>query len=112
MTVHVPEPSIVAAAEFAPVRTTCPYCGVGCGVLATPDGLGGVSIAGDPDHPSNFGRLCSKGAALGETVGLERRLLHPMIAGRRASWDDALTAVADGFARIVAEHGPDAVAFY
>ena len=112
MTVHVPEPTVVAAAELAPVRTTCPYCGVGCGVLATPDGLGGVSIAGDPDHPSNFGRLCSKGAALGETVGLERRLLHPMIAGRRASWDDALTAVADGFARIVAEHGPDAVAFY
>ena len=112
MTVHVPEPTVVAAAELAPVRTTCPYCGVGCGVLATPDGRGGVSIAGDPDHPSNFGRLCSKGAALGETVGLERRLLHPMIAGRRASWDDALTAVADGFARIVAEHGPDAVAFY
>ncbi len=112
MTVHVPEPTVVAAAELAPVRTTCPYCGVGCGVLATPDRLGGVSIAGDPDHPSNFGRLCSKGAALGETVGLERRLLHPMIAGRRASWDDALTAVADGFARIVAEHGPDAVAFY
>ena len=51
------------------VRTTCPYCGVGCGVLATPDGTGGVVIAGDPDHPSNFGRLCSKGSALGETLG-------------------------------------------
>ena len=54
MTVHVPEPTVVAAAELAPVRTTCPYCGVGCGVLATPDGLGGVSIAGDPDHPVEF----------------------------------------------------------
>ena len=56
-------------------KTTCPYCGVGCGVLATPDGAGGAAIAGDPDHPANFGRLCSKGSALGETVGLESRLL-------------------------------------
>ena len=49
------------------VRTTCPYCGVGCGVLATPDGNGGAGIAGDKTHPANFGRLCSKGSALGET---------------------------------------------
>ena len=63
----------------ATVKTTCAYCGVGCGVLATPDGRGGAAIAGDPDHPANFGRLCSKGSALGETLGLEGRLLHPMI---------------------------------
>ena len=50
-------------------RTTCPYCGVGCGVLATPDGNGGAAISGDPEHPANFGRLCSKGSALGETLG-------------------------------------------
>src|SRR5438105_14671793 len=60
-------------------RTTCPYCGVGCGVLATPDDKGGAGIAGDPDHPANLGRLCSKGSALGETLGLEGRLLHPML---------------------------------
>ena len=53
-------------------RTTCPYCGVGCGVLATPDGSGGAAIAGDPEHPANFGRLCSKGSALGETLGARR----------------------------------------
>ena len=99
------------------VRTTCPYCGVGCGVLATPDGRGGAGIAGDPEHPANFGRLCSKGSALGETLGLETRLLHPMLrdAGgvlRRTDWDTALDVVADGFARTVAAHGPDAVAFY
>src|SRR5262249_39655906 len=51
-----------------PVPTTCPYCGVGCGVLATPDGMGGAAIRGDPKHPANFGRLCSKGSALGETL--------------------------------------------
>ena len=65
----------------AAVRTTCPYCGVGCGVLASPDGHGGTRIEGDPLHPANFGRLCSKGSALGETLGFEGRLLHPMVRG-------------------------------
>jgi len=98
------------------VRTACPYCGVGCGVLARPDGRGGAMIAGDPDHPANFGRLCSKGSALGETLGLETRLLHPMVRSGgalvRRSWDQALDQVASGFSRIVQEHGPDSVAFY
>ena len=98
------------------VRTTCPYCGVGCGVLAAPDGLGGATISGDPEHPANFGRLCSKGAALGETLGLEARLLHPMLrqdgALIRTDWDTALGKVADGFRHIVERDGPDAVAFY
>jgi assimilatory nitrate reductase catalytic subunit len=99
------------------VRTTCPYCGVGCGVLAMPDGRGGATIAGDPDHPANFGRLCSKGAALGETLGLEGRLLHPMVRqadGRlaRTDWPTALDRVAQDLQRIIARDGPDAVAFY
>src|SRR5215831_16262895 len=98
-------------------RTTCPYCGVGCGVLATPDGNGGAAIAGDPEHPANFARLCSKGSALGETVGLEGRLLHPMLRQgdgtlARAGWDEALDTVAKGLRKIIAREGPDAVAFY
>ena len=93
------------------VRTTCPYCGVGCGVLATRrDGT--LAVAGDPDHPANRGRLCVKGAALGETVGLEDRLLEPRIAGVVSSWDQALDAVAAALTATVAAHGPDAVAFY
>ncbi len=99
------------------VRTTCPYCGVGCGVLAAPDGRSGAAIAGDPQHPANFGKLCSKGAALGETLGLETRLLHPMLRQSdgtlaRAGWDQALDRVADGFKRIIERDGPDAVALY
>ncbi len=90
------------------VKTTCPYCGVGCGVLASADG----TIKGDPDHPANFGRLCSKGSALGETIDLDGRLLAPQIDGRRASWDEALDLVAEKFAQAVADHGPDSVAFY
>jgi assimilatory nitrate reductase catalytic subunit len=94
------------------VRTTCPYCGVGCGVLATPDGQGDAAIAGDPAHPANFGRLCSKGSALGETLSLDGRLLHPEVDGKRASWDAALDRVAAEFAGTIARKGPDAVAFY
>ncbi|KRE24822.1 nitrate reductase [Bosea sp. Root483D1] len=100
-----------------PTRTTCPYCGVGCGVLATPDGKGGATIAGDPDHPANRGRLCSKGSALGETLGLGTRVLHPLKrnargAYDRVSWDEALDAVADGLKTIIARDGPEAVALY
>ncbi|MEK1886427.1 MAG: molybdopterin-dependent oxidoreductase [Phyllobacterium sp.] len=94
------------------VRTTCPYCGVGCGVLATSDENGAISIAGDPEHPANFGRLCSKGSALGETIDLEGRLLKPHIAGKPVSWDRALALVANRFSAAIAEHGRDSVAFY
>jgi assimilatory nitrate reductase catalytic subunit len=101
------------AGDLGPaVRTTCPYCGVGCGVLARPDGAGGLAISGDPDHPANFGRLCSKGSALAETIGLDGRLLHPLVNGRRGTWDEALDATASGLARVIDRHGPDAVAFY
>src|SRR5436189_556581 len=98
-------------------RTACPYCGVGCGVLATPDGKGGAAIAGDPAHPANFGRLCSKGSALGETLGLESRLLYPMIrcskgTMERVAWSDALDHVAHRLQHIIARDGPGAVAFY
>jgi len=94
------------------IRTTCPYCGVGCGVLATVAKGGAVKISGDPQHPANLGRLCSKGAALAETLGNEGRLLHPVVDGEQVSWDAALDRVAKGFKKIIDEHGPDAVAFY
>lgn len=94
------------------VKTTCPYCGVGCGVIATrrPDGT--VAIKGDPDHPANFGRLCSKGSALGETLSLEGRLLNPLVFGKEASWDSALSLVASRFRDAIEIHGPDSVAIY
>jgi assimilatory nitrate reductase catalytic subunit len=94
------------------VRTTCPYCGVGCGILATPDGRGGVAVAGDPEHPANFGRLCSKGSALGETVALDGRLLAPRVDGREATWDEALDLVAAGIRTAIATRGPESVAIY
>ncbi|MCW0000719.1 molybdopterin-dependent oxidoreductase [Pararhizobium sp. YC-54] len=93
-------------------KTTCPYCGVGCGVIARIDDAGVVSVKGDPDHPANFGRLCSKGSALAETIDLDGRVLYPQIGGQRASWDEALDLVASRFSETIAQHGPDSVAFY
>ena len=94
------------------MKTTCPYCGVGCGVIATPLADGTVDIKGDPDHPANFGRLCSKGAALGETLALDDRLLHPRVHGERVEWSTALDLIATRFGAAVAEHGRDSVAIY
>ena len=94
-----------------PRRSACPYCGVGCGISARAEGRA-LTLAGDEAHPANFGRLCSKGAALGATVGLEGRLLTPMIRERRASWEEATALVARRFSETIAKHGPDSVAFY
>src|SRR5262249_53408772 len=95
-----------------PVKTSCPYCGVGCGVIASRDRAGAVSVTGDPMHPANFGRLCSKGAARADAVGLDGRLLAPFVEGQETGWDAALALVADGFAKAIREHGPDSIAFY
>ncbi|MCX7900208.1 MAG: molybdopterin-dependent oxidoreductase, partial [Methylocystis sp.] len=103
--------------QAATTRSTCPYCGVGCGVIAAPDSAGAASVVGDPAHPANFGRLCSKGSALGETLALDRRLLYPMRRRpngelARITWEAALDEAARGFRRIIDQHGANAVAIY
>jgi assimilatory nitrate reductase catalytic subunit len=95
-----------------PVKTTCPYCGTGCGLLVSPAATGRWEVRGDPDHPANFGRLCSKGAALGETLGLDTRLLHPQVDGRRVGWDDAIAETAGRIRSVIDLHGPQSFAFY
>ncbi len=100
------------------VKTTCPYCGTGCGVdVRLRSGV--ASVAGDAQHPTNSGRLCVKGSALAETLVPDGRLLQPMIRDcgggnemKRTGWDTALDLVAGEFRRIAREHGPDAVAWY
>lgn len=94
------------------VKTTCPYCGVGCGILAQLDEEGRVSIKGDPEHPSNFGRLCSKGAALADTLSMEGRLLYPEVEGNTQSWDTTLDLIAERFRETIEKYGPESVAFY
>ena len=93
-------------------RTTCPYCGVGCGVVVERDDDGIFSVRGDTEHPANFGRLCSKGSALAETIDFDGRLKTPIVNGKTAPWNVALDRVASGIRDVVAQHGPDAFAFY
>lgn len=93
------------------IRTTCPYCGVGCGVVARVDGET-VSVRGDETHPANFGRLCVKGSALGETMGLQGRLLRPVVDGAEVAWAQALGAAGERLQDIIDKWGPQAVAFY
>ena len=100
------------AASGKTVRTTCPYCGVGCGLVAHVDPSGHVELKGDHEHPANQGALCSKGAALTDTLSLQGRLLRPAIHGKSASWDHALQYVANQFQQSVSAYGPDSVGMY
>nr|WP_315199137.1 molybdopterin-dependent oxidoreductase [uncultured Aquabacterium sp.] len=103
-------------------KATCPYCGTGCGVLIESRDRQIIQVQGDPDHPANFGRLCTKGSTLhltaAETVTRQTRLLTPLKRSERdqpaqaLSWDAALGEAADRLAAIVREHGPQAVGFY
>lgn len=97
-------------------RSTCPYCGVGCGVIIEHDGAQITGVRGDPEHPANFGRLCTKGSTLALTasqpIQLQRRLRTPRLHGQAVGWDHAMHTAADTLARIVTEHGPDALGFY
>ena len=103
-------------------RSTCPYCGVGCGVIIESTGGDITGVRGDPDHPANFGRLCTKGSTLhltaSKTVAMQTRLLQPQWRPQRdaprqvVSWDAAITTATDRFADIIETHGPDAVGFY
>ena len=100
------------------VKSTCCYCGVGCGVLIQTDGTSITGVRGDPDHPANRGRLCTKGASLHLTMRPGARLQYPERRslrnqpGERIDWETALDGAAERFAGIIREHGPDAVAFY
>jgi len=99
-------------------KSTCCYCGVGCGVIIETENDRVISVKGDPTHPANFGRLCTKGSTLHLTTGHETRALYPEMRKNRheplqqQSWDAALDFVAEKFSAIINEHGPDSVAFY
>jgi assimilatory nitrate reductase catalytic subunit len=103
-------------------KSTCPYCGVGCGVIIESEGAQITGVSGDPSHPANFGKLCTKGSTLALTassaITQQTRLLQPMRREHRGekakpvSWDHALDFATTSFAQIIQEHGADAVGFY
>ena len=113
---------VTAPAALKESKATCCYCGVGCGVIVQTDGRQVVGVRGDPDHPANFGRLCTKGSTLHLTarsaLQQQARALHPemrivrSMERERASWDTALDFLAKKFADTIAAHGPDSVGFY
>jgi assimilatory nitrate reductase catalytic subunit len=99
-------------------KSTCCYCGVGCGVIIESENDKIINVKGDPDHPANFGRLCTKGSTLHLTAKLDARALYPELRTernaprKRVSWDESLDYIVDKFADTIAKHGPDSVAFY
>jgi assimilatory nitrate reductase catalytic subunit len=107
---------------MAETRSTCPYCGVGCGVIVEHDDQRITGVRGDETHPANFGRLCSKGQTLhltaAEHIGQQVRLPHPMRRAafgqppQRISWESALDEAAHRLAAIVRRDGPDALGIY
>ena len=101
------------------IKTTCSYCGVGCGIIVKRDHEDKVVVEGDKDHPVNKGMLCSKGMNLHYVANdVSDRILYPQMRWskshplERVSWDDALDRAAGVFKSIVKKHGPDSVAFY
>jgi anaerobic selenocysteine-containing dehydrogenase len=100
------------------VKTICPYCGVGCGLLASSDGTRVTRIRGDPQHPANFGRLCAKGSTSAQTVDAPTRLRYAMMRDGHAhpllavSPSRAIARAADRLDAILQKHGPHAIGFY
>lgn len=94
------------------LKTTCPYCGVGCGVSIPEYGNRAIAVSGDQDHSANRGRLCVKGTHLGDTLPLKQRLLRPQLAGERVAWSTALDRISSALSSAISQHGPDSVAFY
>lgn len=94
------------------IATTCPYCGVGCGVTAKLQGERLIEVAGQDTHPANHGRLCVKGTNLPPVTTSAGRLKHPLVRGRRVDWEIALDAVARGLGETIDRYGPNAIAFY
>ncbi|HPM31258.1 MAG TPA: molybdopterin-dependent oxidoreductase, partial [Chryseolinea sp.] len=101
------------------IKTTCSYCGVGCGMIVKKDRVGNISVEGDKDHPANRGMLCSKGMNLHYAMrDTSDRLLYPEMRWsknhpyERVSWSDAMKRAAAVFKSIIDQHGPDSVGFY
>lgn len=97
------------------VHSTCPYCGVGCGVTAQQTAKG-LQVVGDESHPANRGKLCIKGSNLADTVGMSHRLITPQhgrgAARKQTSWDQATDLIADKFRQCIDQYGRESVAFY
>ncbi len=96
------------------IKTTCPYCGVGCGIVMTrnENEKYGFTALGDDSHSANFGRLCVKGSSVAHTLSLEDRLKNPVLDGKDVSWDVAIKYVAKSLRETISKYGKNSIAFY
>ncbi|MFY9962783.1 MAG: hypothetical protein WAK65_17935, partial [Pseudomonas sp.] len=100
------------------VRSVCPYCGVGCGIVMTVEGNRVTKVSGDKQHPSNFGRLCTKGLTAHQPLRDSGRMERAYLRDQRqrdpvqTSMELAIEGAAQRLCAILDEHGPDALAFY
>ena len=99
------------------LKTLCPYCGVGCGLLATTDGVTVSKVRGDPRHPANFGKLCPKGSTVAQTLDVPTRMRQAMVRTRDAGFTPvapsrAIERTAAKLRHVLDTHGPDSIAFY
>jgi len=105
-------PKILKTETAGELNTTCPYCGVGCGVSVRKNNDRIIAVSGDESHPANYGRLCVKGSSLHETTSEKKRLLKPVMHGEEVSWEKAVSAIANGFSSFVNQYGADSVSMY
>jgi assimilatory nitrate reductase catalytic subunit len=100
------------------IRSVCPYCGVGCGVILETHNGKVVKVQGDPNHPANRGKLCTKGMTIHKTIHTPDRLTQPLMRKTRSepflpvSWDTALDRVVQTFRSLLNRYGPESIAFY
>ncbi|MEN2740721.1 bifunctional nitrate reductase/sulfite reductase flavoprotein subunit alpha [Microbacterium sp. X-17] len=112
------ESAAQTAAPTGEVHASCSYCGVGCGITVTTDGSRVVRAVGDRGHPSNAGRLCTKGATHVELMHAPGRMASAFVRPARgesavpAPLAAAIAEAGGRLRRIVDEHGPDSVALY
>ena len=100
-------------------KTTCSYCGVGCGIIVTKDNKGNLNVSGDQDHPVNKGMLCSKGMNLNYVAqNTSDRILNPEMRWsknhpmEKVTWESAMERAAAVFKSVISKYGPDSVGFY
>ncbi len=100
------------------IRSVCPYCGVGCGIVMHVEHNKVIKVIGDKTHPTNFGRLCTKGTTCGQAIADSGRMQSAYVRQARdhdpvrIAMDKAISETATRLRQILDSHGPDALSFY
>lgn len=98
------------------ILTTCTYCGVGCGVYLTTDGVRITGVFPSSSHPCNKGRLCIRGWHLHELAMSPHRMYRPLVRKNGTlepvSWIEAFAFIHKKLNECISKYGPSSIAFY